>query len=58
MIVYKGINHPNLCDVMGHMTPRHYVAKCDDGSYQFLHANFGWNTDNIVKAYILTFKKD
>ena len=49
MIVYKGINHPNLCDVMGHMTTRHYVAMFDDGSYHFLHAIFGWSTDNLIK---------
>ena len=49
MIVYKGINHPNLCDVMGHMTTRHYVAMFDDGSYHFLHTVFGWSAEHLTK---------
>ena len=49
MIVYKGINHPNLCDVMGHMTTRHYVAMFDDGSYHFLHNVFGWSAEHLTK---------
>jgi acyl-CoA thioester hydrolase len=28
--------HPWLCDVMGHLTTRHYMAMFDDASYQFL----------------------
>ena len=43
MVVYKGVCHPTLCDVMGHMTTRHYIAMFDDGSYHFLHALFGWS---------------
>ena len=43
MVVYKGVCHPALCDVMGHMTTRHYIAMFDDGSYHFLHALFGWS---------------
>ena len=43
MIVYKGVCHPTLCDVMGHMTTRHYISMFDDGSYHFLHALFGWS---------------
>ena len=49
MIVYKGINHPNLCDVMGHMTTRHYVAMFDDGSYHFLHTVFGWSAEHLTQ---------
>ena len=41
--VYKGVAHPWLCDVMGHMTTRHYVAMFDDASYHFLREVFGWN---------------
>ena len=41
MIVYKGVSHPALADVMGHMTTRHYIAMFDDGSYHFLHTLFG-----------------
>jgi len=43
MVVYKGIAHPSLCDVMGHMTTRHYVAMFDDASYHFLYTVFGWS---------------
>jgi len=50
-VVYKGVAHPELCDVMGHMTTRHYVAMFDDASYHFLYSVFGWSgaqakTDN------------
>jgi acyl-CoA thioester hydrolase len=50
--VYKGVVHPELCDVMGHMTTRHYVAMFDDASYHFLFNVFGWSgeqakTDNL-----------
>ncbi|WP_417318609.1 acyl-CoA thioesterase [Emcibacter sp.] len=34
----KGIVHPVLCDVMGHMTTRHYAAAFDDASYHLAHA--------------------
>tara|TARA_R110000803_G_scaffold115713_2_gene184215 strand:- start:1624 stop:2043 length:420 start_codon:yes stop_codon:yes gene_type:complete len=40
--VYKGVAHPWLCDVMGHMTTRHYVAMFDDASYHLLSEVFGW----------------
>ncbi|ARN75404.1 acyl-CoA thioesterase [Oceanicoccus sagamiensis] len=51
LIVYKGVAHPELCDVMGHMTTRHYIAMFDDASYHFLYTVFGWSgeqakTDN------------
>ena len=49
MIVYKGVSHPALCDIMGHMTTRHYMAMFDDGSYHFLHEAFGW-TGAIAKT--------
>jgi len=42
MIVYYGVAHPDLCDVMGHMTTRHYIAMFDDASYHFLYRVFGW----------------
>ncbi|MFC7050115.1 acyl-CoA thioesterase [Emcibacter nanhaiensis] len=35
---YKGVVHPVLCDVMGHMTTRHYAAAFDDASYHLAHA--------------------
>ncbi len=40
--VNKGVAHPWQCDVMGHMTTRHYTAMFDDASYHFLHHLFGW----------------
>ncbi len=43
--VYKGVAHPWLCDVMGHMTTRHYVAMFDDASYHFFFEVFGWNSE-------------
>ena len=46
MIVYKGISHPSLCDVMGHMTTRHYVAMFDDASYHLIYAIFGWSGEH------------
>ncbi|MEH6551009.1 MAG: acyl-CoA thioesterase [Pseudomonadales bacterium] len=49
MIVYKGIVHPGLCDVMGHMTTRHYIAMFDDASYHFLHSVFGWTGEQAKK---------
>jgi acyl-CoA thioester hydrolase len=35
---YRGVVHPWLCDVMGHLTTRHYAAMFDDGSYHLLAA--------------------
>jgi acyl-CoA thioester hydrolase len=42
--VYKGVAHPWLCDVMGHMTTRHYVAMFDDASYHLLNQVFQWDS--------------
>ncbi len=47
--VYKGVAHPWLCDVMGHMTTRHYVAMFDDASYHFLFEVFGWSGEQAKK---------
>jgi acyl-CoA thioester hydrolase len=35
---YRGVVHPWLCDLMGHLTTRHYAAMFDDGSYHLLAA--------------------
>jgi len=43
MIVNKAVAHPWLCDIMGHLTTRHYVAMFDDASYHFLFNVFGWS---------------
>ena len=39
----KGVCHPWLCDSMGHLTTRHYMAMFDDASYHFLNRVFGWS---------------
>jgi acyl-CoA thioester hydrolase len=33
---YLGIAHPWMCDAMGHLNVRHYVAMFDDASFQLL----------------------
>ena len=33
-----GVVHPWLCDAMGHLTTRHYLAFFDDASYQLFAA--------------------
>lgn len=48
--VYKGVAHPNLCDIIGHMTTRHYIAMFDDAAYHFLFQVFGWSTDKEANA--------
>ena len=42
IVVQKGVAHPWLCDVLGHLTTRHYVAMFDDAAYHMLYAVFGW----------------
>ncbi|GAB2525704.1 acyl-CoA thioesterase [Microbulbifer agarilyticus] len=42
-VFYRGVVHPDLCDVMGHMTTRHYIAMFDDASYHLLYRVFGWS---------------
>ena len=48
LLAYKGVAHPWLSDVMGHMTTRHYVAMFDDASYHFLHGVFGWSGESVA----------
>ena len=40
--VQKSVAHPWMCDVLGHMTTRHYVAMFDDAAYHMLYNVFGW----------------
>ncbi len=35
-ITFRGMAHPWLCDVMGHLNTRHYAAMFDDASFTFL----------------------
>jgi len=39
---FNAVCQPWHCDVMGHMTTRHYVAMFDDASYHCLYRLFGW----------------
>ncbi len=41
--VHTAVAHPWLCDIMGHMTTRHYTAIFDDASYLFFYRVFGWS---------------
>ena len=41
--VFKAVAHPWQCDVLEHLTTRHYVAIFDDASYHYLYGLFGWN---------------
>ncbi len=43
LLIYKGVVHPWLCDIMGHMTTRNYLAMFDDASYHMIHETFGWS---------------
>ena len=42
ILVQKGVAHPWMCDFIGHLTTRHYVAMFDDASYHLFYAVFGW----------------
>jgi acyl-CoA thioester hydrolase len=41
--VFQAVAHPWQCDVLEHLTTRHYVAIFDDASYHYLYRLFGWN---------------
>ncbi len=41
-IFHKGIVHPWSCDVMGHLTTRHYMSVFDEASFQMLSEYTGW----------------
>ena len=43
-LLRKGIVHPWLCDVMGHMNVRHYMGMFEDASYQLLAEVIGWHS--------------
>lgn len=46
---YRGVVHPWLCDAMGHMTTRHYVAMFDDASYHLLAA-IGFRAEHLDRG--------
>jgi len=41
VLVQKNVAHPWMCDILGHMTTRHYVAMFDDAAYHMLYTVFG-----------------
>jgi Predicted thioesterase len=43
-----GVAHPWLCDVMGHLTTRHYLGFFDDASYQLL-ASLGYDSASATR---------
>jgi acyl-CoA thioester hydrolase len=45
----KAVCHPWMCDVMGHMTTRHYMAVFDDASYHFLSRTFSWSGSDAAE---------
>lgn len=36
LTTYIGVTHPWMCDTMGHVNVRHYMAMFDDASFQLL----------------------
>ena len=42
VLVQKSVAHPWMCDILGHMTTRHYVAMFDDAAYHMFYTVFGW----------------
>ena len=52
VLVQKSVAHPWMCDVLGHMTTRHYVAMFDDAAYHMLYDVFGWTGSSDDKNKI------
>lgn len=50
IMTYRGIAHKWLCDNMGHLNTRHYVAMFDDATFHFLsELGFKWSELNQTK---------
>jgi len=45
IVTYAGVAHPWMCDEMGHLNVRHYVAMFDDASFQVLGRIAGPDAD-------------
>jgi acyl-CoA thioester hydrolase len=45
IVTYAGVAHPWMCDEMGHLNVRHYVAMFDDASFQLLGRIAGPDAD-------------
>ncbi|MBZ9772263.1 acyl-CoA thioesterase [Mesorhizobium sp. CO1-1-8] len=41
-LLLRSIVHPWLCDIMGHLTTRHYMGMFDDANLLLLHEATGW----------------
>lgn len=50
LLVNKGVAHPWVCDLMGHMPTRHYMVLFDDASYHFLFQVFGWSGNSDTRS--------
>jgi acyl-CoA thioester hydrolase len=45
IVTFTGVVHPWMCDAMGHLNVRHYVAMLDDASFQLLGHVAGKDAD-------------
>lgn len=50
ILLSRAVAHPWLCDIMGHLTTRHYVAMFDDATYALAAAVTGWRADDPAFA--------
>lgn len=48
VITYVGVAHPWMCDAMGHVNVRHYMAMFDDASFQLLGRLTGVEKDTSL----------
>jgi acyl-CoA thioester hydrolase len=49
-LMIRAVVHPWLCDMMGHLTTRHYVGMFDDAAYALFAQATGWNADDPAFA--------
>lgn len=48
MVTFVGVAHPWMCDAMGHMNVRYYMAMFDDASFQLLGRLTGVEKDKSL----------
>jgi acyl-CoA thioester hydrolase len=48
MVTFVGVAHPWMCDAMGHMNVRYYMAMFDDASFQLLGRLTGVEKDKLL----------
>jgi acyl-CoA thioester hydrolase len=48
VVTYVGVAHPWMCDAMGHVNVRHYMAMFDDASFQLLGKLTGVEMDKSL----------